>query len=342
MSIKKIKIAHIVPGMVFGGVEVGILKSYPCLSEKFDYDVFFVRKKGELDVGQRSVFFMLKMWVMQNKRHDLVLTSLWWSHIFGMLSLAFGAKWICFIHSTGSSSFLDRYFTRMALKFCNNIMFDSHATKKKFAGRYSGDSFVVPYVFETDQKEIGIPENPLYDLLWVGRNSKEKRLDLLVRLIIGLQSKSIAFRCCICIAGQNFKPLDEIVAVSDGQIRVSYNVSPREVMEFNCDSKMILCLSDYEGFSATTAEAVLCGNYAAARKVGDLPNYLCDESTIWLNDLDDASWDEFVNNIAGVIKDVEGCYSRRLISKKFTLNRLSGETYTESLSSAFWFIYERH
>lgn len=335
MPVKKIRVAHLVPGMVFGGVEVAILKSYPYLNELFDYDVFYVRKKGELNVGQRNVFSMLLDWLIKEKPHDLVITSLWWSHLFGMLASTFGVKWVAFIHSTGSSSILDYCVTRIALQFCKNIVFDSDATRDKFEGEYSGDCFVVPYIFAQKYEEMAITENPTYDISWVGRNSKEKRLDLLVRLIVSLAKYSMEIRYCVCVAGESYTPLDDIAATMSGSICLNYNVVPNKVIELNRDSKMILCLSDYEGFSATTADAVLCGNYVAARKVGDLPNYLCGDSTIWLKGLDDISWEEFVKDIVDVINNEEECHSRRLNSKTFTTGRLAGKTYTESLSRVF-------
>ena len=50
----RLSIAHVLPGMNFGGVEVAILKSYHALNQEFDYDVFFIRSKGELDVNFTS------------------------------------------------------------------------------------------------------------------------------------------------------------------------------------------------------------------------------------------------------------------------------------------------
>ena len=60
MSETRPSIAHVLPGMNFGGVEVAIFKSYQSLNQEFDYNVYFVRERGELDVGQCSVVTLLK------------------------------------------------------------------------------------------------------------------------------------------------------------------------------------------------------------------------------------------------------------------------------------------
>ena len=49
----KLSIAHILPGMYFGGVEVAILKSLEELKENFDYNIYYVRGKGGLNANQK-------------------------------------------------------------------------------------------------------------------------------------------------------------------------------------------------------------------------------------------------------------------------------------------------
>lgn len=336
MSDKKIKVAHIVPGMVFGGVEVAILKSHSYLNECFEYDVFYVRKKGQLNVDQKSVFnFLLKM-----NRYDLVITSLWWSHIFGLLGSIFGVKWVTFIHSTGSASILDYYITRNALKFCNKIIFDSQATKTSFSINYKASSFIVPYIFPSTNKSISINNSPSFDLLWVGRNSSEKRLDLLVSLIKSIEKYSKGKRYCVCIAGPEYSPIDEMSKALNGRLQVHYNIDPDKVIEFNCCSKIVVCMSDYEGFSVTTAEAALHGCIVAARRVGDLPNYLCNESTVWLDDIGQNSWDSFIYEIVKILDNDKLYKKLRELSQTYTRAALQGESYFESMEKTIRHVYD--
>ena len=49
----KLKVAHILPGMYFGGVETAVFNSFRDLNLELDYEVFFVRGRGVLDVDQK-------------------------------------------------------------------------------------------------------------------------------------------------------------------------------------------------------------------------------------------------------------------------------------------------
>ena len=322
-------IAHVLPGMYFGGVEVAILKSYQALNQELDYDVYFVRSKGELDVGQSSFIKLLKSILIEGKYPDLILTSLWWGHLVGMFLSLGGFKWACFIHSTGHSSAFDFIITRLTLIMCSNHIFDSETSKNYFCAYKNRQSFVVPYVFNEDNE---FKKEPEFTFSWIGRNSKEKRLDLLVKFIKSLQDKSISFSCYICIAGVRDVTLDELAMEFKNSIVVQYNVAPEDIRAVNLNSKMTLCLSDYEGFSVTTAEAAIRGNFICARRVGELSHYLCEKSTIWLGDLSQAAWDEFMEKVIDCISNEEDVLERRYSSQRYASEILSQKSYISAIS----------
>ena len=332
MSETRPSIAHVLPGMNFGGVEVAILKSYQSLNQEFDYNVYFVRNLGELDVGQSSLVKLFKRVLIRDKRPDLILTSLWWGHLVGMILSLIGIRWACFIHSTGYSSIFDNIFIRLALTLCPLHIFDSETSKNHFRTYKNRQSFVVPYVFHEFEKNNELNKEPEFTFSWIGRNSKEKRLDLLVKFIKSLQEKLITFRCHICIAGDRDIVLDQLSMEFKNSIVVKYNVPPEEIKAVNCNSKMTLCLSDYEGFSITTAEATLRGNFICTRRVGELPSYLSDESTIWLKDLSESSWKTFINKITDCLNNEEDVLRRRVNSQKYASKILREQSYISSLS----------
>ena len=334
MSNTKIQVAHIIPAMVYGGVEIAISKTYKQLNKYFTYDIYYVRYKGEFDIGQKNITALLKNVITGQKKYDVIITSLWWSHIIGFLVLILGFKWVPFIHSTGAASFMDKIIHYLTLRLSSNIIFDSESTKSFYMGEYSAITFVVPYVFNENSNVKKINKNALYDFSWIGRNSKEKRIDLLVKLIKTLDKKLIKFKSVICIAGNNYKILDNLKLNVSSKIKLQYNVAPEKIGEINRNSKMILCLSDYEGFSASTAEAVLRGNYVAARKIGDLPNYLCSESTIWLEDTDDQSWSIFINKIINTLGNDNEIFTRRINSQKYTGKILGKSSYIYSMKNS--------
>ena len=115
-------------------------------------------------------------------------------------------------------------------------------------------------------------------------------------------------------------------------IVVQYNVAPEDIRAVNLNSKMTLCLSDYEGFSVTTAEAAIRGNFICARRVGELSYYLCEKSTIWLDDLSQAAWDEFMEKVIDCINNEEDVLQRRYSSQKYASEILSQKSYISSIS----------
>ena len=325
-------IAHVLPGMYFGGVEVAILKSYQALNQEFDYDVYFVRSKGELDVGQSSFIKLLKSILTKRKSPDLIITSLWWGHLVGMFLSLLGIRWACFIHSTGHSSVFDFIITRLALIMCSNHIFDSTTSKKYFSSYKSRNMFVVPYVFTDENSTNKFNKEPEFTFCWIGRNSKEKRLDLLLKFINSLQAKAVTFSCHICIAGGRDVALDELAMESKDSVVVQYNVAPEDIRAVNFNSKMTLCLSDYEGFSVTTAEAAMRGNLICARRVGELSHYLCEKSTIWLDDLSQDSWNEFMDKVIDCISNKEHVLERRYASQRYASEILSQKSYISAMS----------
>lgn len=328
-------IAHILPGMHFGGVEVAILKSYKELNKDFDYNVYFVRKRGELDVGQSPLISLLKLVFIQRTPPDLVLSSLWWAHIFGFFLSLTGIRWACFIHSTGHSSVFDFIFTRLALWLCSNQIFDSETSKAYFGAFKSRFNYVVPYVFMDEDGVSELNTEPDFTFSWIGRNSKEKRPDLVVKFIQSLRARSVPFSFHICIAGDRNAALDELANELTDSLLVEYNVPPEAIFAANLNSQMTICLSDYEGFSVTTAEAAMRGNLICARRVGELSHYLCERSTIWLDDLSENSWNQFMEQVVACLKDRENLLSRRQASKRYSLEALREQSYVAAISTGF-------
>ena len=127
---KKIRVAHIVPSLDIGGVEIGILKSRIALQDKLDYRVFFVKKEGSLTVTQLSVFRLLFEILKGSWKPDVVITSLWWSHPFGWLLRSRNRTWIAFFHSAAYAHSIDRIIQKWAWRNADKCIVDSNATAK--------------------------------------------------------------------------------------------------------------------------------------------------------------------------------------------------------------------
>lgn len=327
MRESRIKVAHILPGMYFGGVEVAIFKSHKDLNKSFDYNVYYVRERGPLEIGQSWVFELISGSIRRAKRPDLIITSLWWGHLFGILSALLGSKWACFIHSTGHSSFLDKVVTKIALTLCNYHFFDSETSKAFFDSYKSRASFVVPYILEGTKNPMRFNLMPQYTFSWVGRNSPEKRLDLVIKFLRALDERSVDYSCHLCVAGTAHAELEEFISCSNARTFVRYNVPPDEISEVQRNSKVALCFSDYEGFSVTTAEAALQGNVICARRVGELANYLHEESVIWLEDLTEAAWENLIAKTIEYIEDEALLRNKRTMSRQHIRQVFQSQDY---------------
>lgn len=338
MSGNKISVAHILPGMNYGGVEVAVSRSFKDLNKEFNYKIYYVKGRGAIDVRQSSIFNLFKMIIKKSNYPDILLTSLWWGHIVGIflypLTSLLNIKWVCFIHSTGYSSIFDKVATKLALILCDNHIFDSDSSRAYFSLYENYNNFVVPYIFINHEESKSFNHSPEFSFTWVGRNSKEKRLDLLAKFINSVIDQDIPFLINICIAGDNYSCLDDLAIKYKNSVLIQYNVPPHEIASIYKNSKIALCFSDYEGFSASTAEAALHGNLICARRVGELPNYLCNKSTIWLDDISDKSWETTTLKIKDYLRDESKLLKLRLESQKHTRKILSNKNYISSLSTA--------
>jgi len=277
------RIAHIVPSLDVGGVEIGIERSSSTLREHFDYRVFYVRRKGHLACGQLPLVKLFLMCCTGKWRPDIVITSLWWAHCFGYLFKIFNIKWIAFFHNSKFPHAVGTFFCKMAWKRAHCRIVDSSATDnamQKFGVRQSS---IIPYHFPADVPRNIWAERP-FDFIWIGRVSRFKRLDILMDFILMLEAILPAARLMIILAGETPLELKKILQETKLDITFKSNLTNSQVRDSLAKTKFYLLFSDYEGMSMTTVEAVQAGCVAVVRPVGEIPNYLNEHSCIFIND----------------------------------------------------------
>ena len=320
--------------MNIGGVEIAILRSTSSLNELFDYKIYCVKSRGSLEVGQLKLRDYLKSLCRLSTKPDIVITSLWWSHPIGMISVFFGVKWVIFLHSSGFSSFPDWLFTQIALIFGKNFFYDSHRTSATMLNKKSVSSYFIPcFTLETRAEKTFQEETDL-DVIWVGRNSPEKRLDLVTDVVRKLILTRPTTKIKLCIAGSNYPEFDKLQSENPLLIDLCYNASPDSVLKIFQESKIALCLSDYEGFSMSTAEAAISANLIAARGVGDLHIYLPEKETIWLHKLDEYGLNLFVKEICSLLDNKSILNKLRKHTMEFSSNKLENFAYQPAFYNA--------
>lgn len=317
--------------MYLGGVESGIKKSFFDINREFDYQIFYVKSSGFFDVNQKSFLFLLFKILFANKKPSLIISSLWWGHFIAYLLSFFNIKWVVFIHSPGFSSILDEFFINLALKKAKYFFFDSISSRKKFKKNINGRTFYIPYYFADNELSYEINLKPKYDFIWVGRNSKEKRIDLLLYFCKILEKRKYECSVCIVIAGNKIKNFESVVSKFNFvKFDFFYNKSSEELNKIYSDSQMVLCFSDYEGFSATIFEAILKGNLVAARRVGDIEHYIEKENSVFLDKTDEFSLNEFVDSIIKLLENKSAIYAKRVNAREFIKKKYKNLSYSNS------------
>ena len=328
------RVAHIVPSMNIGGVEVAIYRSASSLSKVFDYNVYCVKEKGTLDCGQESLIRYFRSLFSLSDRADVVVTSLWWSHPIGFLSTFFGVRWVVFLHSSGYASVFDWMFTKAALKLARTFFVDSVKTQDSILAKESAEIFFVPFLTVEANYNDESSECRSTDISWAGRNSPEKRLDLLATVCRGVLRKRPSTKVRLSVSGVASAELNGLAHEFPHSVTLKYNDEPDAVLSVFARSNICLCLSDYEGFSMATAEAALLGNLICSRKVGELESYLPRDHTIWLEAVDRPKLDNLINELNDILNAPKLLKKKQMYSKKHVIKALEGKSYIKGFVKA--------
>ena len=272
INFKMKKVFHFVPSLDIGGVEIGIEKSTSDLRQKIDISIFYVRRRGSLEVGQMPWWGALKNLFVE--KPDVVITSLWWTHPFGLLFKLVGIRWVCFIHNAGFDHNIDRLVCNAAISFADEVAADSDQTAAYVRSiKEKVNVYVIPYIFPLSQEAIKV-ERIRNSFIFVGRNSKQKRLDLVVEFFKHLIENFPSVTCRFAIAGD--VPIEVLMLreTFKNRVAVESNLSNSEVLYWLCASEYFVVLSDYEGYCMAANEAVQAGCFIIYRDVGEIKNYV--------------------------------------------------------------------
>ena len=267
------RVAHIVPAMLIGGVEVAIARSHGNLNESIDYRIYYVRKRGSLDCGQRHVSSLVWTCLTGSWRPDVLVTSLWWSHPLGALLKHFGATWIAFFHNCGFTGRVQRAILQSAWRSADGRLVDSEATGAFFGAISDNDSRIVPYIFP-NQAEGGDWLSRRFDFVWVGRRVAAKRADLVVAFMRQVADEKPEGSLCLIASGEVPAEFVSLDLGPGWAISIRQSLDGDSVRELLADSRFFVLTSDFEGMSMVTIEAIFAGCVPVVRLVGELKNYI--------------------------------------------------------------------
>lgn len=281
----RISVAHIAPSFVIGGVEVAIAKSFNALREQLDYRVYYVKVPGTLQLEQKSAWKLLLDLMIRRRKVHVVVTSLWAAHPFGFLAKCMGAKWVTFFHSTGSSHKLERLVFSIAWQRSDMRLVDSIECGASMSTLFGNKRWhAINYLFPVIHKLEDWGKRKI-DVIFVGRVAPVKRLDLVADLIKAYAAQQQDFRAVIAISGQAPECVNNLAKQYPVSVEVVEDLPNSKVHELLVNARYFVLLSDYEGFSMATAEAVLSGAIPVVRPAGEVGRYVTANSGIRVMDI---------------------------------------------------------
>jgi glycosyltransferase involved in cell wall biosynthesis len=277
--VHKFKVAHILPSLDIGGVEIAVKRSFAQMQSRFAYRVFTVRRRGALECGQRSVLRLLWGFIRNQWRPDVVVTSLWWAHPFGYALRLAGVRWLAFFHNSKAMHSVEHVVVYWAWRKADGLLVDSPASAAFMRQRVARPCNVVPYIFEPPLPAKEPAERDI-DLVWVGRNSTQKRPDLARDFVRSLSRYIPRGRLAFVIGGSAPDFLSELGAETEWDVSVYVSLDHDAVLDILRRSRFYLLVSDFEGMSMSTIEAIQSGCVAVVRPVGEISQYLDPSSAV--------------------------------------------------------------
>lgn len=320
---KKIKVLHIIHNLEIGGVETAVLSSLNNLNEAFEFKLVcigYVNKELLRQVSPKFIkniiiihnflsLVLLLKFIKRNKDY-IFISSLWKSHFLHFLiKLIYPTKTsIIFIHNSRFAHFIDKISTLIGIRIADEVWADSD----------SSVTFITPYC-STIQPKIKInfllnhssPKNTFrasnhpFRFISLGRLSGIKRLDLSIKFIQDIRSNGI--EASLDIYGPDNGILPEILdLISSSQLKnvIFYkgvcDVNQVETVLSQYDAFVLM--SDYEGMSISTVQAMETGLLCFLRSVGEIANYGEDMvNSIILKSENPSDWQTFIKNSVHVL-----------------------------------------
>jgi glycosyltransferase involved in cell wall biosynthesis len=279
-----LSVLHIVPGMSVGGVETGIYRSYEELNHQFRYEVFSLKGAGTVQTPVLGPRAFVERLINRDLRPDVVVTSLWPSHPLGFVFQTRGSVWLPFFHSSSFSHRRDSWVSTWAARASSMQICDSNATAK-FLGRTDDACVICPYVFAPPkEREASLMREFTY--VFCGRLAEVKRPDLMEQFISVATAGHPTATALFILAGseEEIQLFQMRISKLNASCRVVANARPESVQALLRTADFYVSVSDYEGSSASTIEAISAGCIPIVRPVGEISRYVPPEVGVYIED----------------------------------------------------------
>lgn len=347
---KKNKVIHIIHNLEIGGVETAVISSLEGLHKNFDFTLICVGSiksnvltkisddylESILQINSLSSFCKCISILNKKSPYQVIISSLWKSHLLHFILLLFLKvnESIIFLHNGKFAHIFDKISTLFLSYFCNEIWTDSESTSNFIRSHVKNKkikkiSFILQHF---RKKKQNLKNNSITKFIFLGRLSEVKRLDLVIKFINELKSQNV--NISLDIYGpdnQMWKLLESKIRLLELNDVIQYNgicpIDETQNLLFQYDAFVLM--SDYEGMSISTVQAMEAGLLCFLRNVGEIVNYGEDMvNSIILKSESPSDWETFIKNSVNVLTNET---LQKLIISNSTAKFANQLTYTQDV-----------
>ncbi len=293
------QVLHVIPEIKLGGVEVTALKAARLARDKgLEYrilclegvapelekeverlgDKVQVLERGKWNLGKYiSAYF----W-MRRETPDAILFSLWRSVPLLLLCRMFRMRvpLYRFVHNTGFSHKLDRWFSCLAERCADRVLTDCQETKKALVDRLCETQMtVIPYVVLDGKSATGAYEKERCHAIYLGRVNPVKGIESAIQLVSLVNQGGAELHLDV------FGPLEMSTEAVQGVVErygatqwIHYKgeLNPGDVGRVLSRYLFLIQLSQREGLGISVLEAMGYGTVPVVTPVGEIKNNVRD------------------------------------------------------------------
>jgi glycosyltransferase involved in cell wall biosynthesis len=317
------KVFHLIPRHQSGGAELAAasMLDEPGLSGRFSLmaisgRVPLVGKHSRSIVSgydgvNNPLGYLMILGILLKAKPDYLVCSLWRSCLVGLLYKVFNPKvrLVFFRHNERCQHFVESITQRLSLWACWCVLADSLTSAKSLnTKKYT---LVISFLLNRYHVAPSRPKPVDASFIFWGCAKRQKRVDRAIDFIHKLNMRGVGATLKVYGSdGGELQNLKDQVARIGLEDKISFHgVVPHTfLMDAAADYSFYLQLSQYEGFSMSTAEAMQFGLLPVVTPVGEIGNYCIDnENAIVVTDVGDL--DKSIDKVMAVLGS-QSCFDR--------------------------------
>lgn len=338
------KVLHLIPHHQSGGAEIAAasMLDQPGLAGVF-YLIAIAGRTPLVGEHSRSIVsgyqgvnnpiaYVSTLCILVRAKPDYLVCSLWRSCLVGLLYKVINprVRLVFFRHNERCGHFVEAFIQRLSLWACWCVLADSPASAKSV--KSPKHILVISFLLKRYPVASRSPKPVDASFIFWGCAKRQKRIDRAIDFIKKLNDRGVCATLKVFGSdGGELQNLREQVACVGLGDKVSFHgVVPHTfLMHAAADYSFYLQLSQYEGFSMSTAEAMQFGLVPVVTPVGEIGSYCIDnENAIVVADASDL--DESLDKLIAVLGS-QSCFDRLV---RNAANTWSGRaTYREDFTA---------